>query len=229
MTKYLPVQNIVKIVLCLTLPLFIASCSIGKSGTTPSANDSKARPPELDLGFSLFDDDGTNANDLIQDKIENIADDLVERLEEKNTAPSNFRTIMASFVNLDNFDSTSQFGRLISEELMTALNSRGFNVIEVRVGKDLIIEKAKGEFLLSRKVKELTTRYNANSFVVGTYSVLQGKTVFLNTRLIRAADMEVFAAASEYISLIEYPLFKRMLRDVAIEKSNSRWHGVEHK
>jgi TolB-like protein len=108
---------------------------------------------------------------------------LAEQIERNVSAETRIRpTIIATFADVNNFSDTSQFGRLISESLMHELQIRNWNVIDVRLTKDLIINDA-GEFSLSRDISRLRASNPTSNIVTGSYSATPDG-VILNIRVL---------------------------------------------
>jgi TolB-like protein len=91
-------------------------------------------------------------------------------------------TIITSFADLNNLADTTQFGRLVGENLMHELQIKGWSVTDVRLTRDLIINTA-GEFSLSRDIKRLRETMPAANVVTGTYSSTADG-VLLNIRVL---------------------------------------------
>ena len=78
---------------------------------------------------------------------------------------------MASFVNVNNLEESSSFGRIIAEQITSRFTQLGHKVIELKLRQNSIfIKEGQGEFILSRDVHELSKTYNASAVVVGTYA-----------------------------------------------------------
>jgi TolB-like protein len=78
--------------------------------------------------------------------------------------------IIASFVNVNNMNESSPFGRIISEQFASRFSQKGYYVVELKLRKNIFIKEEAGEFLLSREIKEITKNHNAQAIVVGTYA-----------------------------------------------------------
>ena len=119
---------------------------------------------------------------------------LAEQLE-RNVAPEsrNRPTIIATFSDVNNFADTSQFGRLTSESLMHELQIRNWNVVDVRLTKDLIINEA-GEFSLSRDINRLRASNPTSNIVTGSYSVTPDG-VILNVRVLDVKTGYILSSA----------------------------------
>ena len=115
-----------------------------------------------------------------------------------------------SFVNLDDFKTTSSLGRLIAEQLFYEFNQRGFPIREYRIPGSISIRPTEGEFYLSRDLGNLSVHSSGSVVIVGTYSG-DSRAVFINARLVRPRDGRVLRTAS--IVLEGNPLIGRLLRN----------------
>jgi hypothetical protein len=89
---------------------------------------------------------------------------------------------------------SSSLGRLVAEQISSRLAQHGLNIKEIKLRKDTIfIQQKKGEFMLSRRLKELGLDYDADSALVGTYTVTPLR-IFVTARIVRAEDNTVIAS-----------------------------------
>lgn len=91
--------------------------------------------------------------------------------------------VVTTFVDVNNLYETSSFGRILSEQLISELSMRGFNVIELRLAEALQIMNDKGEFGLSRDLATLKREHKISTIVTGTYATSPDR-VYLNVRMI---------------------------------------------
>ncbi len=78
-------------------------------------------------------------------------------------------TILASIVSLENLSESSELGRLIREHLTHELQLRNWNISDIRLNRDVVVNDS-GEFALGRDVKKLRDNMTASSVVTGTYT-----------------------------------------------------------
>lgn len=128
-----------------------------------------------------------------------MADQLERNLDRKNLAET---FIVTSFVDLGRKPETSQFGRLLAENLIHELQVRRWQVFEVRLTKDVILQD-KEEFLLSRDFKQLQEQYKVGGIVTGTYSVSSGN-IIVNTRVVDAKSGIVVGTAQTLIPVTPF-------------------------
>lgn len=95
--------------------------------------------------------------------------------------------MMASFVNIDNVQASSTFGRMLAEQVGSYFTQHGYDVIELKLRNDLFIKEETGELMLSRELKDITQQHDAQAVIVGTYAVA-ADTVFVTAKVIRALD-----------------------------------------
>lgn len=104
------------------------------------------------------------------------------------------RTILAtSFVNIDDLQYSSTFGRLMGDTIAGDLVGRGFNVTEVRLRESLFMQPRIGEFMLSRELRNVGAAHDAQAVLVGTYAV-GGEYVYVNARLVSVTTSQVLSS-----------------------------------
>jgi TolB-like protein len=96
-----------------------------------------------------------------------LADQLERNLDKKYLTSA---VMVTSFLSLDDLTQTNSLGRLLSESLIHELQVRRWKVIDARLVKDIIINQ-KGEFALSRDIKNIKDSYNVSGVVTGTYTI----------------------------------------------------------
>ncbi len=108
--------------------------------------------------------------------------------------------LVASFVNIDNLEESSTFGRTVSEYIASRLTQNGYKVVEMKLRRSVFMKKDAGEFVLSRDLDEIRTRHNAQSIVLGTYSVAKS-VVYISARMVRLSDNTVMASYGYKLSV----------------------------
>ncbi len=122
--------------------------------------------------------------DLIETSYKN-ADQLIGRTLPPLIPDQNI--LIASYVNIDNLEESSTFGRAISEYIASRFVQRGYKVVEMKLRKSAFIRKKGGEFMLSRALKDISTEHNVQAVIVGTYSIASDL-VYVSSRIINPAD-----------------------------------------
>lgn len=118
-------------------------------------------------------------------EIARLADQIVFTLAASGLSSEQMIVIPTTFVNIDDLYQTSTFGRVATEQLAAELKIRGFEIVETRRSRDLIIKRRGGELGLSRESEEIFQAFQANALLMGTYTIT-AQQVLLNVRLVRA-------------------------------------------
>lgn len=118
---------------------------------------------------------------------------LAAQMMQNKKMDTNKPVLITSFVRLDQFKKTTEFGRVISESLINELSNRGFNIIEYR-GQMAVSINDEGEYFISRKPHELKGSIPNTYIVVGTYSRQAGR-IMLNARVIDNITGKIISSA----------------------------------
>ncbi len=130
--------------------------------------------------------------------------------------------LYSTTVNLNDYDVTTNFGRLMAEALATGLTQHWENKVinmNLRQGSVPIIPR-QGEFLLSRDIQELALDFNAGSVMLSTYSIAIDK-VYVNVELVNVHHNAVVAAVMFDIPL--GPRTEALLRGVEFAEGMSSY------
>lgn len=119
--------------------------------------------------------------EVVKDKIKIIATEINYRL--RSFDPTEKTIAVTTFVDLDNLDAASSFGRFLAEELASEMHSLGYNVRELRQRRSVEVVEQKGEFILSRRSEELMKSARIDAALTGTYMAV-GDNVVVNARII---------------------------------------------
>lgn len=114
----------------------------------------------------------------------------------------------ASFVNQDNFERSSSFGRYMAEQLFYELNQLGVPVREYRTLPRIMTRPQDGEFALTRSMEEQAPVPTAGLVLTGTY-YFDKHNVFVNARLYRPLDGMVLRTAN--LVFAQTPVTRTML------------------
>ncbi len=122
------------------------------------------------------------ANVTSQSSLEATINSLATQMMRNKKMNTRKPVLITSFVRLDNFKKTTEFGRIVSESMINELSNRGFNIIEYR-GQMAVSVNERGEYFITRNPYKLKDEIPNTYVVVGTYSRQFGK-VMLNARVI---------------------------------------------
>jgi len=83
---------------------------------------------------------------------------------------SDMPILVTTFVNNNNLNQTSQFGRILQEHIASRLVQLGYSVKEIKLADTLTIEPESGKTILSRDLSLLSGTQQAQEILVGTLS-----------------------------------------------------------
>ena len=120
---------------------------------------------------------------------------MADNLIKKAVPPINpEQTILiASFVDINDLEISSGFGRTISEQISSRLAQNFYKVIQVKLRKTLYLKKSEGELMLSRELHAISTEHNAQYAVVGTYSVAN-YIAYVHSSIVRLSDNRIISS-----------------------------------
>ncbi len=139
-----------------------------------------------------------SASATTSNSLNTTIEDLAQKLLKSSRIPNIELEDIAitSFVDLHQFQKTTNFGRVISESFFDVLFTRGFNISEFR-GQDNLTINANGEYFLTRDIKKLNKDVSNKYVLVGTYSKFEKK-ILISTRIINNTSGKIVAAARSY-------------------------------
>ncbi len=172
--------------ICLFLGcLVLAGCAGGSSSDSRAAYLPQAAPVNPPEGSTML-----TMNTYAADALQRM---VLARLG------SGSGILVASFVELENFDRTSAFGLLVSQQVASRLGQYGFRVLEARLGSALRMDRRGGEFMLTRdSAKLLADNYDAGAALIGCYSDA-GSMIYVSARVVRLADNAIVGAYEYYL------------------------------
>lgn len=112
-----------------------------------------------------------------------------------------------TFVDIDDLEKTSSFGRMLGDSVGAFLSRKGYKVIEtqLRDGRLAIRENA-GQFGLTREMQSLRNDFQIQAILVGTYKIVDEESVYVSSRLINAVDNSILSSFS-----LHFPIHKSLL------------------
>lgn len=137
---------------------------------------------------------------------------------------------VASFVDLDKMNRTNTFGRFLTEGVMDRMARRGFNIVEERTARELMLQPNVGEHLLTREPDELKEGAAADAVVLGTYAIA-GDTVTVHARLVLPSSRRVVSVGVFQMNMRGNDSYMKRLFEEPYERvgSNNYAEGVVRK
>lgn len=101
--------------------------------------------------------------------------------------------LVATLVDVADMHHSSDLGRIVSEQVSSRLTQLGYQTKEMKFRGSFLVSQGAGEFVLSRAVRDISQKQDAQAVVAGVYAVAHDG-VYLTLRMIRAQDSAVIAS-----------------------------------
>jgi TolB-like protein len=151
----------------------------------------------LQSGCSYFN--GTRVENILGGKTNlihfsyTIADHLAERaLPPLVPHHPNMPILVTTFVDNNDLQQTSRFGRILQEHIASRFVQLGYTVREIKLSNTLHIEPRSGETILSRDLTQLSDGQQAQTILVGTIS-RTNRILYISARLINPVNSNILA------------------------------------
>lgn len=122
----------------------------------------------------------------------------------ENRALRNRISVMTTVpVNLNNLEVSCPLARQMAEEITRWMVNAGYQLEELRKGKDIFFSRPTGETLLTRNTNLLATRQvSSEAVLVGTYVITPDQVRF-NVRLLHTPSNEVLAMGTATVPITD--------------------------
>lgn len=181
-------KSVLRSSILVTSLLFITGCVNGGNDALVQENDRvQTTKQHLEVAADM------QKNVTTQNTLEATIASLAAQMLQNKKMDTNKPVLITSFVRLDEFKKTTEFGRIVSESMINELSNRGFDITEFR-GQMAISVNDEGEYFISRKPHELKSKIPNTYVVVGTYSRQMGK-IMLNARVIDNITGKIITSA----------------------------------
>jgi len=192
-----------KFILPFIISFFIVGCTLPKNteqNPLPLLAE-KSDTNTLQLQQNNADNTIFTIRDTIQEKHlhSNLNDTIVDIANQLFTTKINHknptRIILTSFVDLENFENTSTFGKLLSESMFNELHIRDFSITDFR-GQKAVLVNEDGEFHITRDVEKLKDSIDEIEYIlVGTYVKFENESLLINARIMDSNSGKLLSTA----------------------------------
>lgn len=122
-----------------------------------------------------------------------IADTLVERtIPPLVPGHPDMPVLVTTFVDNNDLQETSKFGRILQEHIVSRLVQLGYTVREIKMASTLTIEPKSGETILSRELAKISGEHEAQAILAGTISRSE-RILYISARLINPINNNILA------------------------------------
>jgi len=123
----------------------------------------------------------------------------VDMVLKQTNIPTGTPVLVGTLSDINALETSTSFGRVVSEQLSTRLAQRELNVTELKLRNNLNIKRGlykateSGEFLLSRDVAAIAREQNAVAVMTGTYAVANDF-IMINLKMIDVTSGKIIGA-----------------------------------
>jgi hypothetical protein len=159
--------------------------------------------------------------DLIEvshDAVDTLKDDLKVRI------PPGSLIIVSTLLHVDDLKKTSSFGRIMSDQIASALHNSGYRIIGMELPIDLFVMKEGGMLHLSDETKKIIKQYGAAAIVGGVYAPGK-KSVYVSLRMIDTASTNIISSTD--LSVPMGPDAKTLVESKDVGSADSRAQSTE--
>ena len=119
------------------------------------------------------------------------AKDLLQK--GRYSLPKNSMVVISSFVNVNDLEQTSAFGRMVANQVGTAIFKAGYHIRSMELSTDQFIKTNSGFYQLTAEAKAALKSQGASALVFGVFA--PGKlTAYVNVRMVDLNSQNVMAS-----------------------------------
>jgi hypothetical protein len=136
-------------------------------------------------------------------------DDLVEvsynavnqlLLNLKQPLPRGSLVVINSLVNVGDLGQTLPFGRIVSDQISSAMHQNGYRVMGMELPTEIFTKNESGILELPEKTKEALDAVHANALVIGTYAAGR-KNVYVSMRVVDISSQNIISSTDYSIPM----------------------------
>lgn len=103
--------------------------------------------------------------------------------------------LTSTFVDIDNLEKSSTFGRLLQNHVGARMVQRGYTVKEINLRNTMKIGIQDGEKILSRDLSQIDPEQPVQAILLGTYS-LNSRILYITAKLVNPVNRNIISAQS---------------------------------
>jgi TolB-like protein len=176
--------------------------SQGKANTPTAEAIAPAVPPVLTVSEAA----------ALRTEIQGLANELFRYLGDPENGGLEQGVLVCTFVELKKLTRTSSFGRDVAEQLMSGMQQRHYEVVEIRKSQAIMLQEKRGEFGLSRNPAEVSQSAAAGAMLTGTYTPSK-ESIVINARIIDNRSAKLLSSATAILPRNQ--LAEELLADTA--------------
>lgn len=108
--------------------------------------------------------------------------------------------LVTTFVDNNNLEKTSTFGRVLQEHISSRLVQLGYSVKEIKMTGKLQIEPGSGESILSRDLSQISPSVKSQAVLVGTVSATN-RTLYVSARFVNPVSHSIISSTDHQLCM----------------------------
>lgn len=126
----------------------------------------------------------------------------VEQLQHslKQPLPRGSLVVINSLVNVDNLGQDLPFGRIVSDQLSSAMSHAGYRVMGIELPTEILVKNEAGILQLPVDTKTALQDAHADALVIGTYAAGR-QNIYVSLRIIEIASQNVISSTDYSIPM----------------------------
>jgi len=107
--------------------------------------------------------------------------------------PKNSMVVISSFVNVNDLEQTSAFGRIVASQIGSAIFKSGYHIRSMELSTDKFVKTNSGFYQLTAEAKAALKSQGASALVFGVFAPGK-KTAYVNVRMVDLNSQNVMAS-----------------------------------
>jgi len=114
--------------------------------------------------------------------------------------PKGSLVVINSLVNVDDMGQTLPFGRIISDQISSALHRSGYRVMGMELPTEIFAKNESGILELPEKTKEALNNVGAKAIVIGSYAPGRDN-IYVSLRVVDIASQNVVSSTDYAVAM----------------------------
>lgn len=142
------------------------------------------------------------ASEIEDDDLIEVSFDAVDQLllNLKQPLPRGSLVVINSMVNVDDLGQTLPFGRIVSDQVTSAMHRAGYRVMGMELPTEIFAKNDAGILQLPEKTKEALNAVHANALVIGTYAAGRSN-VYVSLRVVELSTQNIISSTDYSIPM----------------------------
>ncbi len=134
-------------------------------------------------------------HDIEDDDLIEVSYDAVDQLLKnlKQPLPRGSLVVINSLVNVDDLGQTLPFGRIVSDQISSAVHQAGYRVTGMELPTEIFAKNDAGILQLPEKTKEALNAVHANAVIVGSFATGRSN-VYVSLRVVEIATGNIISS-----------------------------------